>query len=236
MKVAVTKLKEKDKGTVRLFAEYGHTAYLTPTIRSKKPDDPSSLRRLLGEIKKAQVDYLIFTSSLGVTYFFNECDHLDTSITIISIGPETASSVRENGFSTEMLPAYSSEHFSQYLHCRAWGKTIGVARAGVPNTELIRSLEDLGARVIEGICYELVAAGSDLKDLVANSKVDAVVFTSSKSFSSSRLTENDLRNIITVAIGPKTADTMTKNGTEPDITGTGTLESCARELNAYKKI
>ena len=227
MKVAVTRLQEKEENTVELFETYDLKAVTVPTIRSRPPQDPASLDTLVRMVSEQRIDILIFTSSLGVSSFFEKCDSLSPNTKIISVGPKTARKVNEFGHPSEVLDSFSSDKFAEYLKERAQGTVIGIARAGVPNPELVQALESLGATVVEGVCYELESAPNKLKGMIAAHEVDAVVFTSTKSFLSAGLENTDVSDVVMVAIGPKTAKGMGDGGVEPDVVGGGTLESCA---------
>ncbi|MBN2487913.1 MAG: uroporphyrinogen-III synthase [Methanosarcinaceae archaeon] len=238
MKVAVTRLREKEDGTVELFKRYGLEAVPVPTIRSCPPHDPASLESLVEMVTAQKIDFLIFTSTLGVSKFFEKSSVIPAGITILSVGPKTARKVNDLGCRSEMLDSFSSDNFAEHLKDRASGSKIGIARAGVPDKELIFALESLGATVVEGICYELESVPNDLKDMILDQTVDAVIFTSAKSFLASGLEKKDVGVVITVAIGPKTANSMLKKGVEPNLVGSGTLESCAallKELYINKK-
>ncbi|MCG7852869.1 MAG: uroporphyrinogen-III synthase [Methanosarcinaceae archaeon] len=238
MKVAVTRLREKEDGTVELFKRYGLEAVPVPTICSCPPHDPASLESLVEMVTAQKIDFLIFTSSLGVSKFFEKCSIMPAGITILSVGPKTARKVNDLGYRSEMLDSFSSDNFAEYLEDRASGSKIGIARAGVPDKELIFALGSLGATVVEGICYELESVPNDLKEMIFDKTVDAVIFTSAKSFLASGLEKKDVGAVISVAIGPKTANSMLKKGVEPDLVGSGTLESCAallKELDINKK-
>ncbi|MGP8319256.1 MAG: uroporphyrinogen-III synthase [Methanosarcinaceae archaeon] len=237
MRVAVTRLQEKEDNTVELFEKYGIEAIITSTIRSRPPRNPASFNKLVQMVNEQRVDLLIFTSSLGVSKLFEKCGSVSQNITIISVGPKTARKVNEFEHSSEVLEAFSSDMFAEYLKNRIKGKIIGIARAGVPNTELVKDLESLGATVVEGVCYELESASNELKDIIAAHKVEAVVFTSTKSFLSANLQKDDVFGLITAAIGPKTAKGMKGMGINPDVVGNGTLESCASRLQkTYMKL
>lgn len=236
MKVAVTRLQEKEDNTVKLFEKYGIEATAVPTICSRPPQNPASLNALVRMMQEHQIDFLIFTSSLGVSSFFDvfSCDSSSTNTKIISVGPKTAQKVNEFGYSSEILDSFSSDKFAEYLKNRAQNKVIGVARAGVPNPELTKALESLGATVVEGVCYELESVPNVLKGMITAHKIDAVVITSTKSFLSAGLKNTDVSGVVMVAIGPKTAKGMINAGVYPDVVGGGTLESCALLLQEFE--
>ncbi|MGP8321089.1 MAG: uroporphyrinogen-III synthase [Methanosarcinaceae archaeon] len=229
----MTRLQEKEDNTVGLFEKYGIEAIIISTIRSRPPHNSALFDALVRMVNEQRVDILIFTSSLGVSKFFGKCGSVPKDLTILSVGPKTAGKVNEFGHSSEVLEAFSSDKFAEYLKGRIQGKIIGIARAGIPNPELVKDLESMGATVVEGVCYELESAPNELKSMIASHMVEGVVFTSTKSFLSAKLQKTDIIDVITVAIGPKTAKGMRDGGIEPDVVGNGTLESCAARLKEF---
>ena len=239
MKIAVTKLEEKSEGIPELFQKYGHEAVIVSTMRAAPPADPAPLLRLADMVSNNKIDILIFTSALGVDIFFKKlkqiCVHLCSSavyesilknVRIVSVGPKTAKKVEEYGMQSEVIEKFSSDNFAQHLG-DIRGKTIGIARAEVPNQELVNSLTAGGAIVMEAPAYQLVA-GSSIVDVL--DEVDAVIFTSAKSFELSGFAPEHAKKLKVIAIGKKTADAMRKHGVPPDMVGNGTLEDCLSQL------
>lgn len=227
MKIAVTKLEEKSEGVHELFRRYGHEAVIVSTMRAADPSDGAPVIRLCDMISKKKIDILIFTSSLGVGKLF-EKTRPGKNVRIVSVGPKTAKKVEDYGFKSEVIENFSSENFADHLGDIA-GKTIGIARAEVPNPGLIRSLESKGAVIIEAPVYRLEPAGNSILEVLED--VDAVIFTSAKSFELSGFRPEYAKKIRSLAIGQKTADAMRKSGVHPDIIGNGTLEDCLSSLS-----
>ncbi|MCZ7398533.1 MAG: uroporphyrinogen-III synthase [Candidatus Methanoperedens sp.] len=239
MKIAVTKLEEKSEGIPELFRQYGHEAVIVSTMRAAPPADPAPLSKLCQMISENKIDILIFTSALGVDIFFKKlkqiCVHLCSSavyksilknVRIVSVGPKTAKKVEEYGMRSEIIDKFSSDNFAQYLGDIS-GKTIGIARADVPNLELVNSLTAKGATVIEAPAYRL-AAGDSIVEVLDD--VDAVIFTSAKSFELSGFAPEHAKKLKVIAIGQKTAEAMRKYRVIPDFVGNGTLEACLSQL------
>ncbi|MFH1323084.1 MAG: uroporphyrinogen-III synthase, partial [Methanobacteriota archaeon] len=220
MKIAVTKLREKSEGIHELFRSYGHEALMISTMTAEDPTDPAPLARLADMSSRGDLDILIFTSALGVDKLFERA-HPEKKVRIVSVGPKTAKKVEEYGFKSEVIAKFSSEHFAQYLR-DIRGKTIGIARAEVPDPELVSSLESGGATVVEAPAYRLEPADRRFDDVL--NEADAVIFTSARSFEYSGFHLDSKRNLILAAIGEKTAEAMRKQGIAPDIVGDGTLE------------
>ncbi len=222
MKIAVTKLKEKSEGVHELFARYGHEAFIVSTMKAAEPTDPAPLSFLCDMISKGKIDILIFTSSLGVDRLFGKI-RPGKNVRIVCVGPKTAKKVEEYGMQGEVIVEFSSDNFASYLG-EIKGKTVGIARAEVPNPQLIASLTSKGAQVIEAPAYALVSAVNECLDILK--EVEAVIFTSARSFELSGFNNEFAGKLRIVAIGPKTADAMQKYGITPDFVGNGTLENC----------
>ena len=227
VKIAVTKLKEKSEGIYQLFERYGHEAILIPTMTSAEPTDPAPLSQLSRMIADGEIDILIFTSALGVDKLFTKVKPART-VRIVSVGPKTAKKVEEYGFKSEVITSFSSEHFAEYLG-DIRGKTIGIARADVPNQELTESLKSKGAILIEAAAYRLESANNNFEEMIKD--VDAVIFTSAKSFESSGFNKSLIKNIKVIAIGQKTANAIRKSGVIPDLVGNGSIENCLELLS-----
>lgn len=225
MKIAVTKLEEKSEGIPELFRRYGHEAIIVSTMRAAPPSDTKPLSRLAEMASRGEIDILIFTSVLGVEKLFEKIIP-EKNVRIVSVGPKTAKKVEEYGLKSETIEKFSSDNFAHYLG-DIKGKTIGIARAEVPNPELISSLVSKGAAIIEAPVYRLVPGSSIVRAL---KDVDAVIFTSAKSFEFSGFTKEHAKKLKVIAIGKKTADAMRKHGIPPDMVGNGTLENCLSQL------
>jgi len=226
VKIAVTKLEEKSKGVHELFRRYGHEAAIVSTMAAADPSDTGPLMRLCDMIMEEKIDILIFTSSLGVEKLMEKTKP-GKKIRIVSVGPKTAKKVEEYGLKSEVIEKFSSGNFADYLG-DIKEKTIGIARAEVPNPELTGSLESKGAVVVEASAYRLKPAGNSILEVLEH--VDAVIFTSAKSFELSGFRPEDAGKIRVLAIGHKTAEAMRKCGIHPDFVGNGTLEDCLASI------
>jgi uroporphyrinogen-III synthase len=231
MRIAVTRLEEKSEGTIELFRQYGHEAALAPTLMVKPVPDTSSLDMLCSKVASGEVEFLLFSSTMGVKYFLLRCNNIPDGITMIGVGPKTSEAIKKKGYNCETISSFSSDHFASHLGSRIKDKTIGIVRPDVPNPELVVTLTSLGARVIEGIAYQLVPSNNDFKDVLHD--VDAVFFTSGKSFNLADVGADDLRGKLVIAIGPKTADVMRQKSIIPHIVGNGTLKDCLKQVQGF---
>jgi uroporphyrinogen-III synthase len=227
MRIAITKLQEKSEGIQELFMQFGHEPVIVSTMQADEPTATEPLMLLSDMISKNEIDILIFTSALGVDRLFEKI-RPGKNVRIVSVGPKTAKRVEEYGLSSEVIGFFSSENFANHLG-DIGGKTIGIARAEVPNPELIESLARRGGRIVEAPVYSLKPSGNNVLNVLNG--VDAVIFTSARSFLASGFTPGDAKKLKTIAIGLKTSEAMRKSGIYPEITGNGTIESCLSLLN-----
>ncbi|MCX9084455.1 MAG: uroporphyrinogen-III synthase [Candidatus Methanoperedens sp.] len=226
MRIAITKLEEKSQGIPELFRRFGHEAVIISTMRAADPSDIEPLLRLCTMISRGEIDILIFTSSLGVEKLYERIIP-ESKVRIVSVGPKTAKKVEEFGSRSEVIEKFSSENFADHLG-DITGKRIGIARAQVPNHELITSLESKGAFVFEASAYRLEPSGNSIPGVLNN--VDAVIFTSARSFELSGFSQENPRKIKVIAIGEKTAEAIRKSGIIPDFVGNGTIEDCLKDF------
>lgn len=230
MRVAITRLEEKSEDTKDLFQRYGAGAVIAPSMRAEALGDTRPLLSLIDRVKQGEVDFLVFTSSLGVDKWVEYGGGFNTRV--VSVGPSTAEKLEEHGVKSEYPDSYSADQIPEYLGDRVKDRIVGIARANVSNPDLVRGLEELGAVVVEAPAYELRPVRWDPGVL---DKVDAVVFTSGRSFEYAGVSAEQLSDKRVVAIGPKTAEYMRQFGVEPDLVAEGTIESCLQALGLTQR-
>jgi uroporphyrinogen-III synthase len=226
MHIAITRLKEKETNDKKRCMRHGHECYsvspLSATINSEE------IGKFINKVKQRYFDCIFFTSALPASII----SPLLASIPlprIIAIGPQTGKILRSNGVLCEVLPSFYSKAFVPYLGSWITGKRIGIPHADVPNDALLHAISSAGGEVHDYRCYAL-SPTYELIDL-SDGKTNAILFTSSKSFSSSVWRRRT--DLITIAIGEVTAETMVRAGMKPDIVGDGSLEGTLEEVNLY---
>ena len=224
MKIAVTRLKGKERSDASRCSEYGHSCYSVHPLRSELRD--SEIAAFTDAVMKGVFDCIFFTSALPAK-IIAPC--LTTYPRVIAIGPQTAKELRKHGIECEILPSFYSRDFVPYLGDWIAGKQIGIPRADVPNPQLLDAITAAGGVVHEFRCYGLEPTGK-LLDL---EQAGALLFTSAMSFARARWTPRP--GLLVMAIGEITAAAMRKAGTEPVVVGDGSLEGTLRALNAYLK-
>lgn len=134
-----------------------------------------------GAAPRPEPDIAVFTSTTGAR-LTAESGWDPDDVTIVAIGPSTATALRDNGYEVTVIPAeYSSAGLVAELADRAPGRRIEVARSDHGSTTLTDGLNDAGAYVHETVLYRLTRPESagESATLAANGDLDGVLFTSS---------------------------------------------------------
>jgi uroporphyrinogen-III synthase len=222
MKIAVTRLKGKEKSDASRCHNFGHECYSVHPLRSeiRAPE----IEAFLNAVNAGTFDCIFFTSALPAKII---APRLTNPPRVIAIGPQTAKELQEFHIECETLPSFYSRDFVPYLGDWIKGKQIGIPRADVPNQKLLDAITTAGGIVHEFRCYGLEPTGENLP----LDEADAILFTSAMSFTKARWTPRD--NLLVIAIGDITAAALKAGGTTPAVVGDGSLEGSLAALNTY---
>ncbi len=221
--LAITR-NERDAGEfLRIVAEGGGRGIALPTI-DVVPKGPAAVQDFLGKLRKTRYDYCAFMSPQAVSILFEHAGREATvalkSTTVIAVGPRTKEGLVEHGVDVRLMPdSFSSAGLVELLsYLKPKKKKIIIPRSGAANESAAKALEDLGMQVDEVLLYTVRTATptfvwSEFSNLLAEKKVDAVIFTSASSVGSffeimgrlgiTDLQLNDLTKV--VSIGPLTS-------------------------------
>jgi uroporphyrinogen III methyltransferase/synthase len=199
-----------------------------PTIRIEPPHDLLEFGELVRDAY--QYDWLIFTSTNGVTAFFDMFFKLyqDTrnigNVRIAAIGPATAQRVRDYHLSVDVQPdefiaeavVESLQQFESIENLKFL-----LVRAENARDVLPKRLTQLGAIVDEAIAYRTVPEtqdGTGARERFERDGADLVTFTSSSTASNfAALKLSWPGNLRTASIGPITSETMRQVGLKVDV-------------------
>lgn len=222
MKIAITRLENKAAGDRALCTSYGHDCYTVSPLRAELRAD--RVAAFVEAVHRGEFDCLFFSSALPAVMIG---PLLKRWPRVIAIGPKTAEVLRESGIEAEVLPTFYSRDFVPYLGDWLRGRTVGIARADVPNPGLLDAITKAGGKVREERVYALVPTGVEL----ALDAADAVLFTSAMSYREARWQPRD--GLLLAAIGDVTADAMRAGGSPPVVVGNGSLAGTLDALNRH---
>ncbi|WP_254279400.1 uroporphyrinogen-III synthase [Haloarcula marina] len=130
---------------------------------------------------RTDADYVVLTSKTGVE-LAAEAGWSPNGATVCAIGDATAASLREAGYTVDVVPEeFSSTGLVERLEDEVAGARVEVARSDHGSAVLTDGLEAAGAYVHETILYRLVRpeGSGESAALAANGELDAALFTSS---------------------------------------------------------
>lgn len=228
--IAVTRPHERSQVAKDIIEENGGKVFLASTIDIElmKTKSLDYLYSVLCEL-----DWLIITSPATIKslfyYYpdFNEKIGNNTKIAVI--GSKTGECLEEHGLSADLIPDnYTAEGLiSEFEKMDINGSLIGIPRTLQARKILPESLENLGAEVIVGEAYKSVLPKDtsridELISAVFSNKVDAITFTSPLTVHNLfKVLDNEKKedfiqalsnNVLTVAIGPITGNTLREYG------------------------
>ncbi|MDI6736406.1 MAG: uroporphyrinogen-III C-methyltransferase [bacterium] len=237
-RILVTRTREQASKLTELLKEYGAWVIEFPVIKIAPPTNYKKLDRAINKI--TDYDWLVFTSSNGVQYFFNRLKEIGQDIRelkgikIAAIGPETKKVLEGLGLAVDFQP---QEEFTQegllegFKKIGAKREVKGVKKVLVPRSAsarevLIEGLKQMGAEVDEVTAYRTITGENNeayLKGLLLHKAIDIITFTSSSTvtnFCSLFKEEERVRLLDKVkfaCIGPITAQKAQEMGLKADI-------------------
>ena len=229
-RILVTRTKSQSEAITTQLELLGATVVHCPTIEIVPPSSWESLDAAIARLNK--YDWLVFTSSNAVRYFFARFNasvdnHLGSQ-RICAIGPATAAAISDEGAPVHVTATESVGEGALQAIIEAVGGNqnlkglrILLPRARTAREFLPTALRSLGAQVDVVEAYQTIKPETDRESILrlfTESSIDAVTFTSSSTVSNFAellgLTDlSDLLSGIVVAcIGPVTADTAGAHG------------------------
>lgn len=239
--LAVTRPVGKGEETAEYVRQLGWNPLIVHSVQLV-PRDPSDLFSDLREIlSEGRIDWAVFMSPEGVHQIFeilrthgNLLPSLLGKFRVIAVGPKTKAALTNQGFHEVEVPLeYSSRGVARLLNESPLDqKRVLLVRSADANDFLDRALSSNGARVVTIPVYSSsqpddITSVKLLIEQFQKRRVDAILFTSSKSVSNlfsvvektvgpGKLVEFLSRCIIG-AIGPMTAQTLRDFNIQVDV-------------------
>jgi uroporphyrinogen III methyltransferase/synthase len=147
-RVLITRPKHQADELAQRIVALGGVPHLLPTVEIREPDDWAPVDRAIGNL--ATYQWLVFTSSNGVRFFFERLRLLGFdlralgSMKLAAIGPKTADALRRYHLDADVVPArFQSEDLAAALADRIEpGERVLLARADRGRDVLRQSLSE----------------------------------------------------------------------------------------------
>jgi uroporphyrinogen III methyltransferase/synthase len=185
-RIVVTRPEGESDRSASLLEGLGAEVLVAPTVTIQPIDDPGPMDDAIRRL--AEFDWLVFTSSNGVTHFLDRLPALGRDLRalgrlkIAAIGPATAETLARYRLRADLVPeSYRSEALAESLAREAAGKRILLARADRGRVLLKEELERV-AHVEQVAVYRNLDAESlpaDVARRIEEGSVDWITLTSS---------------------------------------------------------
>ena len=230
-RVVVTRPRGQADDCMQKLREMGADPIHMPTICIGPPNDRKPLAEAISQY--SSWDWILFTSTNGVTYFFSELERqgLDAralaSSRIGAIGLVTAGELEEHGIRADLVPeTYTTEGLVRALNDTDDLRRASVLcpRSDIAPPDLVERLSDSGASVTEVDGYA-VSAGDEnadrVRELLETDAVDWLTFTSTSTvenfFSAVDATLVRSSSARIASIGPRTSGAVDRFGLRVDV-------------------
>lgn len=245
MRVLLTRPKELISVTAEKLRKKGAEVLEIPTIETV-PVQGALKQFPAGKLEG--VDWIVFTSQVGVRVFFEKLREEQTDIRSLHgakfavIGEGTKRALAGYGIYADVMPkTYDGEHLARALAERGIeGARILVPRAKKGNELLVPILEKAGAKVFDLPIYETLYR-EDMKEILQeefeSGRIDCAVFTSSSTvegFVRAR-GAGDFGNVRAACIGRKTADTAKRYGMQTFVAQKETIDSVIELVESMRQ-
>ena len=244
--VVITRRKEQAGPLRRALEREGAKVMELPTIAIVAPESWAPLDTAIANLP--DYDWLIFTSTNGVDFFFERLRKQRKTRRALSgkrvaaIGSATAKALRKRGVRVRVVPdEFVAEALLKALGRTGWcGKRVLLARAAEARQILPRELRKRGAKVDVVATYRTIvpeASRKRAKKIFGGRKPDAITFTSSstvKNFfalTGKRQARSYLKGVTVSTIGPVTSRTARTLGLKVGVEAKPyTVEGLARSI------
>lgn len=172
----------KDQKFFDELTKLGFAVFHYPTIEIRRGE---GIENFLGQYKSA--DWVVFTSSNGVSFFLEKLDELGETIEELNrkkvgvVGERTKEEVEKNGVEVSFIPSrFTTENLGKELPIKR-GEKVFLPRAGIATPLLAKLLESRGAEVFNIPIYqtEFVRRDStELEKLLKTNQIALLTFTS----------------------------------------------------------
>jgi uroporphyrinogen-III synthase len=224
-RVVVTRALEQSESLVKGLRDAGAVPVVVPMVTFGAPDDVTAVDAAIREA--GDFDWMLLTSQNALRALQERVEDLGSRLAdafrgvhIAAVGPATADVARNAGLSVEYVAVkHRGVELAEELGERIRGKRVFLPRSDRGNPELVKKLEELGARVKDVVAYKTVLPGEqDLKrvDEVIRDGADAVLFFSPSAVHHLRDVVGDeqfqglSRRAVFAAIGPITEEALRK--------------------------
>ncbi len=186
-KVLVTRTRQQASILVRLLERKGAGCIECPTIEVRMVKDTRVVDEAISSL--ADYDWIIFSSTNAVKFFFSRIDQLGKDIRalgntkIAAVGSSTADAIRQLHLKVDAVPQdFRAEGLLEFFRHEGMNdKSVLIPRAVAARQILPEGLKQMGAKVTVAPVYETIPpeVAPQTLELLEEEDIDVVTFTSS---------------------------------------------------------
>lgn len=243
--ILITRPRQNVSGLSERLRSLGAQIIELPAIGTKPVTPNPVLDSEMKEFgRRAEEEWLVFTSPIGVRVFFEQMTDLKmdmrqlfrcpAEVKIAAIGAATEKELAQHGLFADLVPeVYCAASLGRKLAKAAKCESrVTVVRAAAGSEELMPPLEEAGIKAVDIPLYETVyethgQIREKIQNLFENGEIDAVTFTSAstvKGFAGAA-GELDYKKIQAVCIGEQTAAEAEKYGMQISVSKKASIDS-----------
>ena len=227
------------------LASLGAGVVVRPAIRITDPADWSPVDDALGRLD--DYDWLVFSSSNGVDYFFKRLLHTGgdlrrlSGVKLAAIGPGTSERLGHYHLRSDLVPEqFHAESLAEALAAVAPGQRFLLARASRGREVLSRQLQEAGGAVDQVVVYgsvDVEEADPDVVKQMADGEIDWVTVASSATAASlARLYGDALKRTKLASISPITTAALEELGYQAAVEASShTMDGLAQAIGDTAK-
>lgn len=246
--ILLTRPRQLCSKTAVKLRELGAHVIELPTVATKANTDVSLLIESLNGIEADRENWLVFTSRIGVTMFFQILQEQEydirrifygKEIKVAVIGPGTRQELKKYGIIADLMPdTYYARDLGALLAEKAADRAkIYLARAQKGSPELLVPLKEKGLAYIDIPLYETqYQINEELQQKIIKmfqvGEIDWVTFTSASTVEgfAEALKGLDFGQVRAVSIGTETAAAAQKYGIQTTVSAAATIDSLISHL------
>ena len=244
-RVVVTRALGQSELLVKALRDVEAVPVVVPMVAFGAPDDVVALDAAIR--KAGEFDWLLLTSQNALRALQERSEVLAEAfqgVGVAAVGPATADAARNAGLVVKYVAVkHRGVELAEELGEKIRGKKVFLPRSDRANPELVRKLEELGARVQEVVAYKTVLPDEGILqgvDAELREGADAVLFFSPSAVHHLRNLVGEerfqelSRRVVFAAIGPVTEDALRKAKAERVVMAEDTtVDAVITALNGY---
>jgi len=206
--VLITRSEEQAKPFLEKLSNLGFRIILFPLIEIKAINS----NQLIAQFNQLNYDWIIFTSTNAVKYFFQLISPKLISCKIAVVGDKTKMAIKNLGLRVDFTPSkYTSKNLGEEISIKN-NDTILIPRSAIAKDNMLESLRVKGASVYPISIYKNSPINYSIKEIetIFSQKIDYITFTSSSIVKAFSLLKIKLNKEKVICIGPETAKTTKK--------------------------